>query len=307
MKLVAVGLGQGGGKIVDALQAEDREEEIYSSYAINTARADLEGLRYVKRSRRILIGEYEMHGEGAGANYDVGRDVVRANQHAIAREMDLKDAYPYDAFMVTAGGGGGIGSPGASIVAKFLKDFGDEPVFGLYALPAVKGLPKDKRILYSRNALQGYRDLKEEVESTILWDNDVYAGGGGTIREMYRRMNRWLATMLTPPLRASTVARPREVGERVIDAGDIIETLKGDVAIGYAEKDISKFIGRQEPKPKDIESLTKESVRNLSVPVPIEEIKTALLTAIGPADHLQSRGSTPLGLGWRTTSRAMLG
>ena len=54
MRVLWIGFGQAGGKIVNSLMGMNRR--LYSAIAVNTEEADLSGLRYIRE--KVLIGKY---------------------------------------------------------------------------------------------------------------------------------------------------------------------------------------------------------------------------------------------------------
>ena len=60
MQLAMIGVGQGGGKVLDTfLEYDDRTRgtTVRAPLAVNTATADLMGLEYVPKRNRVLIGQ----------------------------------------------------------------------------------------------------------------------------------------------------------------------------------------------------------------------------------------------------------
>jgi len=71
MKVWVIGLGQAGGKIADQFMIDDRKSHFphtVECIAVNTAKSDLMGLKYISMEDRILIGETEVKGHGVGAD-----------------------------------------------------------------------------------------------------------------------------------------------------------------------------------------------------------------------------------------------
>ncbi|TDA28147.1 MAG: cell division protein, partial [Archaeoglobi archaeon] len=69
MRLFLIGFGQAGGKILDMFVENEkmRGSNIRMRWlAVNSARADLLGLRHVPMRDRILIGQTVVKGHGVG-------------------------------------------------------------------------------------------------------------------------------------------------------------------------------------------------------------------------------------------------
>ncbi|MBC7110450.1 MAG: cell division protein, partial [Archaeoglobi archaeon] len=79
MKLFMIGFGQAGGKIVDLFVEYDKrtkQNAIVRALAINTAKADLLGLKHIPMEDRLLIGHSIVKGHGVGADNELGAKVA---------------------------------------------------------------------------------------------------------------------------------------------------------------------------------------------------------------------------------------
>lgn len=138
MKLGLIGVGQAGGKIVDKFIEYDKTHDaaiVRGAIAVNTATADLRGLTHIPDERRILVGQAEFNGPGVGADNELGAEVIERDLGEIQGAIDMIPAHETDAFLIVAGLGGGTGSDGAPVIAKYLKRICTEPVYGLGMLP----------------------------------------------------------------------------------------------------------------------------------------------------------------------------
>ncbi|MBU2608913.1 MAG: cell division protein FtsZ, partial [Chloroflexi bacterium] len=88
MKLVVIGLGQGGSRVADEFahlnnraKSERKIEITPGVFAVNTDAADLSGLRHIGTSyqSRILIGGRKAGGHGVGKINEMGAEIAKAD------------------------------------------------------------------------------------------------------------------------------------------------------------------------------------------------------------------------------------
>ncbi len=100
MRVLWVGFGQAGGKLVDTIMATD--SKTYEGIAINTEQADLGGLQRIKE--QLLIGKYILKGRGVGSDIDLAASVT---EKALSQIMDQIDPmvrrFDPEAFWIAAG------------------------------------------------------------------------------------------------------------------------------------------------------------------------------------------------------------
>lgn len=151
-----IGVGGGGNNAVNRMI----EEEVpgVEFIAVNT---DAQVLETSLASIKILIGEELSKGLGAGANPEIGAKSALESKEQIIDA--IKDA---DMIFVTAGMGGGTGTGAAPAIAKMAKDLGILTI-GIVTQPFSFEGPQRKR-----NALEGIRTLKKEVDTIITVPND---------------------------------------------------------------------------------------------------------------------------------------
>ena len=86
MRVLWIGYGQAGGKIVNSLMGMNRK--LYDAVAINTEEADLDGLRNIPE--KVLIGRYALKGRGVGANIELAASIA---EKALSQMMDQIDIH----------------------------------------------------------------------------------------------------------------------------------------------------------------------------------------------------------------------
>ena len=309
MKLVGVGVGQAGGKILDRLLEYDvtRSTAFLShAVAVNSATADLTGLDRVPDRDRLLVGGATGGGDGAGTDPEVGERCVREDLGQIENAVGRAATSDTDAFLVIAGLGGGTGSGGAPVIAERLGEIYAEPVYGLGILPAA-----DEGGIYSRNAATSLQRFVDAADNLLLFDNDAARSSGETLSEGYEEINGEIATRFGTLFSAGEIdALGDDIAESVVDASEIINTLgdRGITSVGYASEVVEtaddggglldRFLGSDEPEfategdaTNRITALTRRAtLGTLTLPCERDSASRALLIVSGPPEELSRKG-----------------
>ena len=304
MKLALIGVGQAGGKVVDALVQYDRLTQtdfIVDALAVNTARADLMGLKYVPKSRQVLIGLSRVKGHGVGADNDLGAEVTAEDVGEVLSVVDDMAVHEVDAFLIVAGLGGGTGSGGAPVLAHELGHLYTEPVYGLGILPA-----KDEGGIYTLNAARSLQTFVREVDNLILFDNEAWRNSGESVESGYESINTEIARRLGVLFGAGETDGSGAVAESVVDASEIINTLSsgGISTIGYASVQIDRpkrgllsRLGGSAATEDDGDSMNRltslvrrAALGRLTLPCEIGGTERGLVVFAGPPDVLSRRG-----------------
>jgi len=307
MNVAVVAIGQGGGKIADALlryQADRDIEFVTSAIAVNTARADLLGLREIPLEKRVLIGESRVKGHGAGADNELGAEIADEDTTDVMDAVDEIPTTDVDAFLVVAALGGGTGSGGAPVFTRELKRRYEEPVFGLGVLPS-----RDEGGIYTLNAARSFQTFVREADSVILFDNDVWRQSAESLAGGFQTINEEIAKRLGVLFSAGEATNPTP--EKVVDASEIINTMRGGgvTTIGYATAALDPvprglFGGR---KARSVDSLAasnrisstvrRATLGRLTVQADVTSTERGLLVVAGPPDQL-SRGGIDDARAW---------
>jgi len=305
MKVFIIGLGQAGGKITDLFLEDDKNSRmpnIYKAIAVNTANPDLVGLRHVPKHSRVLIGETVVKGHGVGANNVLGSQIAKAEIDRIMNAIDRAGTTDTDVFLIVTGFGGGTGSGTAPIVARRLKETYNEPVYVLGILPA-----DQEGSVYILNAARSMKTLSKYVDSMIMVDNGAFLRPGESMKDAYARINREIVKRFGVLSRAGEVLTANMVGEMVVDASEIAQTLDGTeiATLGYASERIpgSGILTRTSASifGKNDETDEKKTNRMLSVikaasksrlllPCDFTSIRRALVVVAGPPEYLTKEG-----------------
>ncbi len=304
MKALIIGLGQAGGKIADLFIKEDRKSPVphtFEAIAINTAIADLLSLKYIPKDNRLLIGETFVKGHGVGTNNKLAAEIARREIDIILGKIAKMDISTIDAFILIAGLGGGTGSGSIPVIASKLKEIYDEPVFSIGILPA-----KSEGALFAYNAARSLVSLLKSCDAIILVDNDAFIRPGENLKDAYERINLEIVKRISLLCRAGEIRRKDMIGEKVIDASDIFNTLKTNsnyaslATVGYAAEKVkskgflSKIFRRDDyavGKASRILSVAKRSVMGkLLIPCDYRSAEKALMLFLGPPEELDRVG-----------------
>ena len=306
MKLALIGVGQAGGKVVDEFLAYDAEtgaDIVRGAIAVNTAKADLDGIDRLPTDRRILIGQSRVKGHGVGADNELGAEVAEEDIDEIQGALDSVPVHEIDAFLVVAGLGGGTGSGGAPVIAKKLKRIYTEPVYGLGILPG-----RDEGGIYTLNAARSLKTFVDEVDNLMLFDNDAWRSSGESVGEGFDAINRELVQRFGVLFSAGEITEGSDVAESVVDSSEIINTLKGGgiSSLGYADVEVdepkrSGLLSRLRDDSTDgidsteatnrVTSLVrKATLGRLTLPCEVSGTERALLVVAGPPAYLNRKG-----------------
>ncbi len=307
MKLAVIGVGQAGGRLVDAFLEFDQEtggNVVRSALAINTADTDLQGLELLPQGNRLLIGQSRVKGHGVGADNDLAAEIAQAEMDEITGALDSVPVHEIDAFLVVAALGGGTGSGAGPVIIKRLQRLYTEPIYALGVLPA-----GDEGGLYSMNAARSLQTYVREADNLFVVDNDAWRESGESVGEGYEAINEEVARRFGVLFSAGEIQAGGDVGQSVVDSSEVINTLSGGgvSTMGYASEQLdtegdggllSRFSEEDddaiEAGATDTNRITslvrKATLGRLTLPCEIRGIEKALVVVAGPPDHLNRKG-----------------
>jgi cell division GTPase FtsZ len=247
MKLVVIGFGQCGGRIADEfarLDARARShrgiEIVTGCFAVNTDAADLSGLRSIRSDyqHRVLIGGRKTGGHGVGKINELGAEVANEDADKVVDAIrTARRFYESDAFMVIAGAAGGTGSGGLPVITQYIKDrYADKPVYNLIVLPFEHEETNEERTIY--NTATCLKSASAVADAVILVDNQRYVRKGFSLRTNINNINALIAEPFYDLLCAGEEKKRKYIGARMLDAGDIIQTMVGWTVIGYGKSQL---------------------------------------------------------------------
>jgi cell division GTPase FtsZ len=302
MRVALVGVGQAGGKVVDAIVRYDRETRgtaVAAAYAVNSAKADLLGLDEIPLDDRILIGQSLVKGHGAGADNELGVRIAEEDSTEVLDAIGDTSTSEIDAFLVVAALGGGTGSGAGPVIARELGRLYTEPVYGLGVLPA-----RDEGGIYTLNAARSFRTFLHQVDNFVVFDNDAWRHGGESVSGGFATLNEELARRIGVLLNAGEVT-DGVVPESVVDSSEIINTLAsgGVSTIGYASAELpprkTGLFGRRKPRGSEdavapitriTSTVRRAALGRLTLPADLAGVERALLVVSGPPGVLSRKG-----------------
>jgi cell division GTPase FtsZ len=250
VKLLVIGFGQCGSNIADCFarinkraRAQRRIEIVTGAFAVNTDLADLSGLSHIKSDyrHRILIGGRKSGGHGVGKINELGAEVAREDADKV---IDAIRATPHffesDAFMLCAGAAGGTGSGSVSILTQILKErYIDKPIYNLIILPFEHEERTEERTIY--NSATCLKSASAVADAIFLVDNQRYVRKNATLRNNLAGINNLIVEPFYNILCAGEEKKAKYVGARLLDAGDIIQSIAGWTVLGYGEAQMPPF------------------------------------------------------------------
>jgi tubulin-like protein CetZ len=300
MKLLVIGFGQCGGQIADEfskLNARARSYRGFSVltgvYAVNTDAADLSGPVSIPTDyqHRILIGSRKTGGHGVGKINDLGAEVARDDADKIIDAIRVApEFYESDAFLLIAGASGGTGSGALPTMARIIKDrYQDKPVYTIVTLPFEHELTTEELAIY--NTATCIKSTAAVADAVILVDNQRYVRKDFSLKENISRINQMVTDPFFNLLCAGEEKKVRHIGAKVVDAGDIIQTLSGFSAIGYGRTQVDYFnlplltqpdFHTQSAKAYRGIQAMDQAVSELSLSCDMSEVSRAIFLLSGP-------------------------
>jgi cell division GTPase FtsZ len=250
MKLVVLGLGQCGSQIADEFARMNGKartqrgiEIVTGAFAVNTDAADLSGLATIKANyqHRILIGGRKTSGHGVGKINELGAEVAKEDGDKVIDAIrTARHFFETDAFLLIAGSAGGTGSGAIPIITQMVKErYMDKPVYALIVLPFEHEEMTEERTIY--NSAICLKSLSSVADAIFLVDNQRYVRKDASLKNNLNKINALIVEPFYNLLCAGEEKKSKYIGAKMLDAGDIIQTLVGWSAIGYGRTDVPMF------------------------------------------------------------------
>jgi cell division GTPase FtsZ len=250
MKLVVIGFGQCGCRIADEFARMNRRaksrrgiEITPGVFAVNTDAADLSGLNNIKSDyqHRILIGGRKTGGHGVGKINELGAEVAREDGDKVIDAIrSARRFYESDAFLLVAGAAGGTGSGSIPIMAQSIRDrYVDKPIYALIVLPFEHEEQTEARTVY--NSAVCLKSIYSVADAVFLSDNQRYVKKDFSLKNNLSQINYMIAAPFYNLLCAGEEKKAKYIGTRLLDAGDIIQTIVGWTVIGYGKSEVPMF------------------------------------------------------------------
>ncbi len=156
VNIKVIGVGGGGNNVVNRMVRSGAKGVEF--VAVNT---DKQALNVSSATHKIQIGEKLTHGQGAGADPEVGRKAAEESRNQITHALENTDMV-----FITAGMGGGTGTGAAPVVAEIAKEM---DILTVAVVTKPFGFEGRRRML---QAEKGIDDLKDKVDSLVIIPNE---------------------------------------------------------------------------------------------------------------------------------------
>jgi cell division GTPase FtsZ len=247
MKITVVGFGQCGNRIADVFAQLGRKarkergiEIVTDAIAVNTDTADLNGLSCIKTDyrHRILIGSLRTSGHGVGKINEAAAEIARSDADKVIDSIrGTKRFYESDAFFLVASTAGGTGSGSIPVFTQTIKErYKDKPVYALLILPFEHEEQVDGRTIY--NTAMCLRSVSPVADAIFLIDNQRYIKKDSSLRNNIAKINKLIVEPFYDLLCVGEEKKPKHIGARLLDAGDIMQTLSGWTTLGYGKLEL---------------------------------------------------------------------
>ena len=156
VSIKVVGVGGGGNNVVNRMVRSGVKGVDF--IAVNT---DKQALNTSSAGYKLQIGEKLTHGQGAGANPEVGQKAAEESRTQLSKALEDTDMV-----FITAGMGGGTGTGGAPIVAEIAKEM---DILTVAVVTKPFGFEGRRRM---QQAESGISELKDKVDSLVIIPNE---------------------------------------------------------------------------------------------------------------------------------------
>lgn len=304
MKLLVVGFGQCGSKIADAFsrlnnraRRERGIEIITGAFAVNTDAADLSALERIKADyqHRILIGARKTGGHGVGKINRLALEIIKEDIDKIFDAVRSSPCFrESDAFLLVTGAAGGTGSGTIGFATQQLRErYGDKPIYNLIVLPFDHEETTEERTVY--NTATCLKTASSVADAVILVDNQRYMKKDFSLRNNVSQINALVVEPFYNLLCAGEEKKLKHIGTRVLDGGDILQTMVGWTAIGYGHSAAPRvelpFVGNNNFLKKSIEThrgiqAMEQALSELSISCDTADAGRALYLLSAPANEM---------------------
>jgi len=168
----------------------------------------------------------------------MGAEIAKGDSDKVIDAVrSAKRFFEADAFLLVASAGGGTGSGAIPILTQSIKErYGDKPVYDLIILPFEHEETTEERTIY--NTALCVKSAGSVADAVILVDNQRYVKKDFSLASNLTRINELIAEPFYDLLCAGEEKKPKYIGAKILDAGDIIQTLTGWTVIGYGKSEL---------------------------------------------------------------------
>jgi len=202
LKLVGIGIGSGGARILDQVYSKLGQDRFFSTLILDTSSRTADELTSLGENF-ILLGE---SGEGVGGQWKSAMKLMLEDdsKEKIVRYLSESKVERAPIIIVFAALGGGTGAGATPVLVRYLREyFSDKsvvpPIVVLGVLPFMYPI---EPIKFSYNSIISIANLLDYTDAILLVDNDLFVpspekeGVGGGLIEVNRKISSFLETML---------------------------------------------------------------------------------------------------------------
>ena len=179
-------------------------------------------------------------------------------------------------------------------MTQYVKErFTNKPVYALTVLPFEHEEQTEERTIY--NVATCLKSTYLVADAIIIVDNQRYISKESSIRSNLAKINTLIAEPFYNLLCAGEEKKSKYIGAKLLDAGDIIQTLAGWTVIGYSKQSISPlkvlfkrtrdFRKKVTETQKGIQAMD-EAISKLSVKCKPEDSRRALYLVSAPPKEM---------------------
>jgi cell division GTPase FtsZ len=322
MRICVIGFGGAGIRIADTMYEQDRhfgKLSCVEAIAVDRDPSTLNNLRHLPVEKKVFFPSLSQNTDDISDHITFDEILTRVHQH---------DTGERDAIIVCGGAGGTMIDAALAVIPK-IRSSVVEPIFGLFTLPA-----RNEGRKISAKASYDVERLSPLLDGIILFDNETWAGqvnekslrkGPGKSRDTaapgpdlkslpgrtddYKKINEVIGRRIGLLLRAGEFSDSggTEIGEVVLDAGEILNTIRGMgfIAIGYSSASlrddrfsIHRIVRHSDylvetgyKKASRLVDIAKEAIyENISIPCDMTSARKALILVAGPSHEISMKG-----------------
>jgi cell division GTPase FtsZ len=322
MRIFVIGFGGAGIRIADTMYEQDRhfgKLSCVEAIAVDRDPMTLNNLRHLPVEKKVFFPSLSQNTDDISDHITIDEILTRIHQH---------DTGDRDAIIVCGGAGGTMIDAALAVIPKIRSSM-VEPIFGLFTLPA-----RNEGRKISAKAAYDIERLSPLLDGIILFDNETWTGhvrekspgrSPGKSREAaapgpgmkplpgrtdeYIRINEGIGRRIGLLLRAGEFSDGggMEIGEVVLDAGEILNTIRGMgfIAIGYSSASLRDdrfsihrivrhsdyLVETGHKRASRLVDIAKEAIyENISIPCDMTSARKALILVAGPSHEISMKG-----------------
>jgi cell division GTPase FtsZ len=117
--------------------------------------------------------------------------------------------------------------------------YSDKPIYTILVLPFEHEVNTEERTIY--NTAVCLKSVSSLADAVFLIDNQRFVRKDSSLKTNISKINEMIVEPFYNLLCAGEEKRKGHIGAKVLDAGDIMQTLKGWTVMGYGKQDLPLF------------------------------------------------------------------